>query len=135
MGTLSSAVGMFVEAQRPPTVQPQLADTEAMGAAYGSTLMGLTTINPATAIQAGQQQAQMRIGIEVFNQQMLRSNWEMNVNRLADWLRFNSSQGLAAQQFNTQMNYAAALSSLSYSLEQQAFEWNYKIAKEQGKSF
>jgi len=131
MGTLSSAMAAFVEAQRPPTVQPQLADTEAMGAAYGSTLMGLTTINPATAIQAGQQQAHMRIGIETFNQQMFRSNWEMNVNRLADWLRFNSSQGLAAQQFNMQMNYAAALSNLNYSLEQQSFEWNYKIAQEQ----
>jgi hypothetical protein len=105
-----------------------------MGAANGTTLTGLTTINPATAIQAGQQQAQMRVGIETFNQQMFRSNWEMNVNRLADWQRFNSSQGLAAQQFNTQMNYAAALSNLNYSLEQQSFEWNYKMQQEQNAS-
>lgn len=134
MGTLSAAMGTFVEAQRPPTIQPELADTEAMGAAFGQSLMGMTTIAPETAMQAGFQQAQMRVGIETFNQQMFRSNWEMNVNRLADWLRFNSSQGLAAQQTNAQLNYAAALSNLNYSLEQQAHEWNYKIARAQARA-
>jgi hypothetical protein len=122
------------EAMRAPQIQMSLADAGALGSQYGSALLGLTTMSPTAAVSAGAQQAQLGIGLETFNQQMLRSNQELNVNRTADWLRFNSSQGMAAQQFNAQMNYAAALSNLNYSLDQQAFEWNYKTAQMQAKS-
>lgn len=122
------------EAMRAPQIQMSLADTGALASQYGSSLMGLTTMSPTAAVAAGAQQAQLGIGLETFNQQMSRSNQELNVNRIADWLRFNSSQGMAAQQFNAQMNYASALSNLNYSLDQQAFEWNYKTAQMQANS-
>lgn len=119
------------EAMRPDQIQMDLADTEGLAAQYGSALLGLTTMDPTQAVAAGAQHAQLAIGLETFNQQIVKHNQEFNTNRIADWLRFNSSQGMSAQQFNAQLNYAAALSGLNYSLEQQSFEWNYKIAKMQ----
>ena len=114
-----------------PMIDVSLADTGALASQYGSSLLGLTTMSPEAAVAAGGTQGQIRIGLETFNQQMSKNNQELNVNRIADWLRFNSSQGMAAQQFNAQMNYASALSNLNYSLDQQAFEWNYKTAQMQ----
>ena len=122
------------EGMRAPQIKMGLADTGALASQYGSALMGMTTMSPTAAVAAGAQQAQLGIGMETFNQQMLRSNQELNVNRMSDWLRFNSSQGMAAQQFNAQSNYAAALSGLNYSLDQQSFEWNYKMAQMQADS-
>lgn len=130
MGQLTGVM----QALQAPMIEVGLADTGALASQYGSSLLALTTMSPTAAVQAGGTQAQLRIGLETFNQQMLRSNQELNVNRIADWLRFNSSQGMAAQQFNAQMNYSAALSNLNYSLEQQAFEWNYKMAQMQAKA-
>jgi predicted lactoylglutathione lyase len=117
-----------------PTMTPTMADTGALASQYGSTLLNLTTMSPTAAAAAGAQQSQIGIGLETFNQQMLRSNQELNVNRISDFLRFNASNGLAVQQSNQQMDYAAALSNLNYNLDQQAFEWNYKTAQMQADS-
>ena len=116
--------------QRPDQVNPGLADTGALASQYGSALASMTTISPTAAIDAGSRESSINIGLEQFNQNMKRANEELNVNRIASFLQFNSSQGMAAQQFNAQMNYSAGLSNLNYSLDQQAFEWNYKMNQE-----
>lgn len=126
-------MAQVAESVRAPQIEMGMAEVGDLGAQYGASLLGMTTMTPMQAAAAGAQQAQLGIGLETFNQQVARNNAVYNADRLASWLQFNASQGFAAQQFNAQLQYSAALSGLNYSLEQQAFQWNYKIAQMQSR--